>query len=407
MPSLGFDPADGPSFWHSRNPAGRRAAFDGDSTCDVAVVGGGMTGLAAAIEIQEAGLSVALLEAAKVGAAATGRNVGFILEGVAESYVRTVALWGAERAKRARRFTVENHSLLRGLVERFGIACEYERRGSLHLAATPGEEEELREGTPALRRDGFSAEFLAADALPAWARRAGYRCGQLIPRDGELDPVAFAQGLARAAESLGVRIYEESPVLALEQDGDGVVLRTHAGTLRASAAVVAANAYAARVAPWLASRLDPTRGQVLATGPIAERLFDHPIYASHGFEYWRQVPTGEVVMGGWRNMDLDGEVGLRNELHAGIQQTMESFLRGLHPALAAAPITQRWAGIMGFSRDSLPIVGPLPGWPQLQLAVGFTGHGFGFSVHAARVVRELLMTGSSEYGDLFAPRRLG
>jgi glycine/D-amino acid oxidase-like deaminating enzyme len=171
-------------------------------------------------------------------------------------------------------------------------------------------------------------------------------------------------------------------------------------------AVIAANAYATTLAPWLKGRLDPTRGQVLCTAPIDERLFDRPIYASHGFEYWRQLRSGEVVMGGWRNLDMEGEVGFDEDTHPQIQDAMAAFLSGLHPAMEGVEITSRWAGIMGFSRDSLPIVGPMPGWPALFLAVGFTGHGFGFSVHAGKVMAELITTGNSPWASLLAPRRL-
>ncbi|HCP47804.1 MAG TPA: hypothetical protein DIU15_17315, partial [Deltaproteobacteria bacterium] len=120
-----FHPSDSPSFWHDRNLRARLPALDGEHQSDVVVVGGGMTGLAVAIELREQGLDVAVLEAGRLAGSATGRNVGFILEGVAESYVRTVALWGAERARRARQFTVDNHDLIAGLIDRFGIECGY------------------------------------------------------------------------------------------------------------------------------------------------------------------------------------------------------------------------------------------------------------------------------------------
>jgi glycine/D-amino acid oxidase-like deaminating enzyme len=365
-----------------------------------------MTGLATAIALRDAGLSVVVLESRAVGAAATGRNVGFILEGVAESYTRTISLWGREKAKSARRFTVENHDQLAALIERFGIDCEYERRGSIHLAATEGEDLELREGSAQLLEDGFKAAFVDHDDLPSWAQRAGYRSAQVIPLDGELDPVAFAQGLADGLLSLGGSLYENCPAEDIQQTPDGVRVLCPDGEVTAMGAVIAANAYATTLAPWLKGRLDPTRGQVLCTAPIDERLFDRPIYASHGFEYWRQLRSGEVVMGGWRNLDMEGEVGFDEDTHPQIQDAMAAFLSGLHPAMEGVEITSRWAGIMGFSRDSLPIVGPMPGWPALFLAVGFTGHGFGFSVHAGKVMAELITTGNSPWASLLAPRRL-
>jgi gamma-glutamylputrescine oxidase len=395
-----------PSFWHSRNQRPLCDPLRGSVNCDVVVIGAGMTGLSTAIALLDAGLSVTVLESRGVGAAATGRNVGFILEGVAESYSRTISLWGRDKAKQARRFTVENHEQIRALIERFSIRCEYEQRGSIHLAATEGEDIELRDGSAQLVDDGFQAVFIDHTELPAWAQRANYRSAQIIPLDGELDPVAFAQGLADGVLSLGGTLYEGSPALDIQQHSDGVRVRCADGEVLAMGAVVAANAYATSLAPWLAGRLDPTRGQVLCTTPIKEQLFDRPIYASHGFEYWRQLRSGEVVMGGWRNLDMEGEVGFSEDTHPKIQDTMAEFLRNLHPSMSDIEVTSRWAGIMGFSRDSLPIVGPMPGWPAVFLAVGFTGHGFGFSVHAAKVMAELITTGNSPWASLLAPRRL-
>ena len=395
-----------PSFWHRRSTRPLREPLRAHVECDVVVIGAGMTGLATAIALLDAGLSVTVLESREIGAGATGRNVGFILEGVAESYARTVSLWGRDKARSARQFTVDNHELLLGLIERFGIDCEYERRGSIHLAATEGEDAELHEGASLLAADGFEAVSLGHVDLPVWARDAGYRSAQIIPKDGELDPIAFVHGLAEGFLSLGGSLHEGSPVLDIQEHSAGIRVCCASGEVVAMGAVLASNAYAASLAPWLSGRLDPTRGQVLCTAAIEERLFERPVYASHGFEYWRQLRSGEVVMGGWRNLDMEGEVGFDETTHPQIQDAMAQFLGRLHPALRGIDITSRWAGIMGFSRDSLPIVGPLPGWPTLFLAVGFTGHGFGFSVHAGKVLAQLITTGNSPWAALFAPRRL-
>lgn len=398
-----FDPTTQPSLWLTPS-AERPPILEGRA--DVVVVGAGMTGLSCALHLRRAGLDVVVLEAGVVGCGATSRNVGFVLEGVAESYARTVALWGRDRARAARLFTVENHARVADLIERHRIDCGYARRGSIHLADTEQEEAELREGAAVLQADGFEAELVEEDALPAWARANGYRMGQVIPGDGELDPVRFVRGLAEACEEAGVRIGERSEVLAVDEDGAGVRLQMRGGVVQADAVVVATNAYAARLLPWTCDRIDPVRGQVLATAPVADRLFPRPIYASHGFEYWRQLDSGEVVMGGWRNLDVDTEVGTDHRLHAGIQATMERFLRGLHPALADVAIPHRWSGIMGFSRDSLPLVGVVPGAQRTWVCAGFTGHGFGFSVLAGEVLADLMATGTSPWAELLAPRRL-
>jgi gamma-glutamylputrescine oxidase len=401
----GFDPGAEPTLWHQRSRGPTRPPLDGANTADAVIVGAGMTGLAVALELAEQGLSVIVLDAGFVGCGATGRNVGFVLQGVAESYARTVALWGRDKARRARTMTRHNHELVLGRIQRHDIRCDYRRAGTLHLAGSDEEAAELAQSAQCLLDDGFDADLLGEGAIPAWAR-GRYRAGLLIPPDGELDPVAFAVGLAAAAEAAGVRIFEGSDALALVDGADGVLVRTTGGTAQAEVAVVAANAWAQRILPWAEQRIEPTRGQVLATAPVKTRLFDQPIYASHGFEYWRQLPSGEIVLGGWRHLDVPGEVGMDHRVHGGIQDAMTAFVRGLHPALADVPITTRWSGIMGFSRDSLPLVGPVPGQQRVHVAAGFTGHGFGFALAAAEALGQIISAGRSDWDDLLSPRRL-
>jgi glycine/D-amino acid oxidase-like deaminating enzyme len=170
-------------------------------------------------------------------------------------------------------------------------------------------------------------------------------------------------------------------------------------------ALVCVNARVGQLLPWFADKVDPVRGQMLATAP-APRIFDLPIYADHGFDYWRQDALGRVVLGGWRNLDPGSEVGFDDVLHPGIQARMEAFIRRF-PPLREVPITHRWSGIMGFSRDGLPMVGPAPGAPGALVAAGFTGHGFGFAWLAGEALATLVTEGQHPVSDTFSPRRFG
>jgi len=155
--------------------------------------------------------------------------------------------------------------------------------------------------------------------------------------------------------------------------------------------------------PWFADKVDPVRGQMLATAP-APRIFELPIYADHGFDYWRQDAQGCVVLGGWRNLDPGSEVGFDDVLHPGIQTRMEAFIRRFE-ALRDTPITHRWSGIMGFSQDGLPIVGPAPGSPQVLVAAGYTGHGFGFAWRCGELAADAILGEPTPDLALFSPSR--
>jgi glycine/D-amino acid oxidase-like deaminating enzyme len=180
-------------------------------------------------------------------------------------------------------------------------------------------------------------------------------------------------------------------------------VRTSTGTVSAQLALVCTNAAAGQLVGFFEDKVDPVRGQMLATGP-APRVFECPVYADHGFDYWRQDAHGRLALGGWRNLDPAGEVGPEEVLHAGIQARMTEFVRRF-PAFHGVPITHRWSGTMGFSRDGLPIVGPVPGLPGALAAVGFTGHGFGFAWSSGAALATLVLEGHSAWAELFTPRR--
>ncbi len=376
----------------------------GTETADVVVIGAGVCGASAVWALQSAGIQTAWVEARGVSSGASGRNAGFVLQGTAERYSRAVAITGRDRARMVHQTSRENHAAMAAVIAELGIDCGYMQRGSLQLACSAAEEAELLESAELLREDGFCSEVRTGSALEPVYRDAGFRTGVHIADDGELDPARFVRGVARAAVERGVRLFENSPVVSLEAPAPGDVrVCTAQGEVRAQLVLLCTNAWAGELAPWFADKVDPVRGQMLATAPVPP-LFACPVYADHGFDYWRQDEFGRIVLGGWRHLDPDGEKGTAEVLHPGIQARMDDFLARF-PALRGVPVTHRWAGTMGFSRDSMPIVGAVPGLPGALAAVGFTGHGFGFAWVCGAALAELVQEGSSAVADRFRSRR--
>lgn len=388
-------------FWLDPQPP-RRPSLSGKHQFDVVVVGGGLSGVSTAWHLVQEGFSVALVEARGIGFSATGRNAGFILQGTAERYNRAIVQMGREKAREVHAYSLENHRLMREVIENFNIDCEYQCRGSLQLASSKEEVQELLESAELLVEDGFKAVLQEGPDLGEPYISAGFHTGIHLPEDGELHPALFVQNIAKLAEAKGLIIFENSPILRLESD-ETVTVHSEQGSIEAEVAILCTNAHLGEVLPSYKDFISPVRGQMLTTNPMSQ-LFNQPIYADHGFDYWRQTPEGRIVLGGWRNLDPEAEVGYDEILNDGIQEQMTRFLKRFR-GLENVEITHRWSGIMGFSQDGLPLVGPLPGSQNILLGAGFTGHGFGFAWLAGQSLSQLLSEGTSSFADLVSPSR--
>lgn len=402
------------SYWqHAAGVFGARArpALAGTAEADVAIIGGGITGVASALWLAREGASVALIEARRIAAGASGRNGGFLLSGTAESYGEAIARYGRERARRIWAYNVANRELASRLaseLEELGWTCGLRWHGSLRIAASEAELAELRASESLLRDDGWRAEPVAREDLPVVLRSA-YLGATYYPLDGEMQPARFVSGLAMLAERAGALLREDSAVTSVSRDADGYTVRTQDGSVRAPKLLLAANAWLGDRAgdlglDWLAASIAQTRGQMLATGPVAERLFECPCYADGGFQYWRQLSDGRLVVGGWRNRSLATENTGDETPTRDVQPHLESFVRETL-GLRDVPVEHRWAGIMAFSPDGLPLIGSVPGRDGCFVAGGYTGHGNAYALMAGRVIADLIVGRGHPESELFDPAR--
>lgn len=233
------------SYWHATS-AGAPAPDELPPGADVAVVGGGLLGAATAYWLARSGAAPVLIERGALAYGATGRNGGFVVAGTAESYPAAIARLGHATAREVWSLTLDSRQLLRQVLSEEQISCDYREPGNVSLALG----EELRgraaQAVAALRADGFAAEPLDRAQLqeligtPLGAEIAG---GVFAPENGLLHPARLVQGLAGAARRRGARIVTGTAVLRLRADGNGPLLETTRGMLRAGAAVIAGNAW--------------------------------------------------------------------------------------------------------------------------------------------------------------------
>lgn len=372
-----------------------------ESEVDIAIIGAGIAGTSTAFWLRDSGMSLAVVDRGDVGAGATGRNAGFVTCGSVEHHHRMVVKHGREAALALWRIGQDNIDLIESALVADGLECDFARRGAYSLAGTEHEMEELARSAELLNADGVPVEMIGAEEASTRLGCTGFPGGAFYPQDGEVHPVKLARGIL---ERSGATLYPHHEVFRIESLSDGSVrVHTAQRRLRASAVVLATNGYSHLLDPWFTERIYPTRGQILVTAPAPRHFMSAPCYCNFVLDYFRQLPDRRVLIGGFRQLDKEREVGVADEPNPVIHEALEAFLARHFPDLAAAPVEYRWAGTMGFSVDGLPLIGALPGRPQIYFVGGFTAHGIGMGFKAGQMMARLITEGEDP-GPLSARR---
>ena len=386
-------------FWLDRPGADPAPGLAGATTTDLVVVGGGYTGLWAALQAKERdpGRDVVLVESRTVGWAASGRNGGFCAASLTHGLRNGLDRFPGEIAT-LERLGRENLDAIEKTIADHGIACSFERTGELTVATAPWQVPQLRELADAGGPLGTDLEWLGAREVRARVDSPTY-VGGLLDRHGVamLDPGALARGLLDACRALGVRVYESTPADAVERHGAGVAVRTPYGEVRAGHAVLATGAY-----PPLLRRLRtavvPVWDYALVTEPLsaAQRgaigwADRHGIAdAANQFHYYRLTDDGRILWGGYDAVyaygsRTDEEMARRPETFL----TLAEHFFATFPQLVGLGFTHAWGGPIDTCTRFCAFFGTaLSG--RLAYAAGYTGLGVGASRFGAAVALDLL-----------------
>jgi gamma-glutamylputrescine oxidase len=379
------------------------AALQSNIDCDVAIVGGGLAGLSAAIELAQRGFSVTVLEAQQVGWGASGRNGGQVIAGLACDQSVIESQLGAEASRAVWDMTMEALRLIGERREEFAIDCDW-RSGYLSLAGGARKAKELETWQAHMERAyGYRTEWIAPADMPRWIASSRFHSGVHDPLGGHLHPLKYSLGLARAATELGVRIHEHSAVVEL-QPGSTARLRTATGSVRASHVLLAGNVYLHGIAPALEKRIMPVGTYIVASEPLDPALARSLIPSQSAvcdtnfvLDYFRPTADHRMLYG--------GRVSYSTTTPANLAESMQRRMAKTFPQLAATKIEYSWGGFVDISMNRAPDFGRLPlgGTAQSNIYYlqGFSGHGLALTGLAGRLVAEAI-AGDAERFDTFA-----
>lgn len=371
---------------------------------DVVIVGAGVMGTATAYWLHQwnPNLNVALVEAHFPGAGASGRNAGFILQGITSDYALDEERYGHDIARKVLQFTRENRVLVQEVAEKMSVG--FEQTGSLHAAIAPDEVERLRLAAGRLRAEGVGALCLSATDLNRRANAQHFEGGLYLTSGAVVHPFALVQALVRASRA---DVFEDHPALAIEQHAEGHAVVTRAHTFLAPNVVVTLGAYAPLLLPTLAPYVRPVRAQMMALGPADTRWLTQPVYSHQGYYYIRQRADGVVLVGGARHLHVKEEVGYDDQHTEAVQRDLHRYVDHHFPWASSLPVLRRWSGTMGFSPDGLPVIDDVPDLPGVVFATGFTGHGMAYALRVGQLLARRVLTDHWTEGyALFSASRL-
>jgi gamma-glutamylputrescine oxidase len=382
-------------------------AISGDISCDVCVVGGGFMGLHTALNLQEQGLKVVLLEANKIGFGASGRNGGHVIPEFGGSQSSFEKHLDNESAKKIWQISHDAAESLRERIAKCEIECDYQA-GHVEAAITPKHEAALKDWQAHIAKTyGYQNQWISQPEMSQYVGSKRYIAGVMDKNGGHLHPLKLALGLASALKNGGGEVYEHSPASAWVLDAGGVRVSTsngreskQNGQVTCKNLVLGCNVYMENVpapaAQKLAKRILPVGSWVIATEPLGDALANEVLPSRAAvvdmrfiLDYFRLSTDKRMVFGG-------GCSYLGREAPANLKETMREKMLKVFPQLESTKIEFGWGGLIDISMNRMPDFGYADESKRVLYAQGFSGSGVVATNAAARVIADAITDNTAD-----------
>lgn len=356
-----------------------------DKDVEVAVVGGGYTGLSAALHLSEAGRSVAVLEARTPGWGASGRNGGQVNPGLKDSPDVIEASFGPDFGRRMVRMSGEAGQLVFSLIRKHGISCDAQPVGWIRAAHNLAAFEDLRATADQWQSRDVPMQVLSAEEIARMIGTDVYAGGVLDPRGGNLHPLNYALGLANAATGAGAAIYANSPAIGLRKHEGSYRIATPTGSLRADKVLLCTNGYTDALVPPLARTVVPVRSIQVATAPLSSNARSSILSGRQAVSdsrrlllYYRMDADGRFIMGG---RGTYGDRGTRSRFNA-----LRQITRKMFPQIEDVDWQHSWGGFVAMTADHYPHL-TLAG-ENILAGLGYNGRGIAMATAMGKVMSD-------------------
>ncbi len=402
------------SFWlETAGEFEAQKKLEGSEKVDIAIIGGGFTGLSTAYHLKkiEPSIDVAIVESHICGYGASGRNAGFGMTLFGLTFSLTALRFGKEKALQAHRYMEKAVDYLGEFINENKIDCDYERPGFFRVATSKAYVKRIQNEINLIHSLGIEGiEWISGEELKKEINSPLYLGAWWEPRCVLINPAKLAWGMRKLNLELGVKIFEFSPVLEVKRTNSGFIVKTEKGLLTSEKILFATNAFS-HLFPQLKQKQVPAFTYIVLTEPLGDKFFNEVGWRNRqGIEdarnlvhYYRLTKDNRLLMGGGdvgvgfgRNMDYDENERIFNEL--------KNYVKRVFPVLKNVKFTHQWGGPVSVPVDMAPAIGKI-GDERAYYSLGCVGHGVSLTNLNGKLLSDLLLGRKTELTEMFFVNR--